>query len=67
MQINEKIESLNEKLPRGSKKRISEVTGLDIRTVINFFKLKKVSLENSHKIITASKDILEGISNNLTI
>lgn len=65
MQINEKISELNKKLPRGSKKYISETTGLDIRTVINFFQLKPVRLETSNKIIEASKDIIKNIHNQL--
>lgn len=63
MQINEKIKELNKKLPRGSKKRISEKTNLDIRTVIKFFQLKPVKLENVYKIINASNEILEEINN----
>ena len=67
MQINEKISELNKQLPYGSKKKISEVTGLDIRTVVNFFKLRSVSIESQQKIIIASKDILENISNQLSL
>lgn len=67
MQINEKIQKLNKKLPHGSKNKIAEMTGLDIRTVIKFFKLKSVKLENSQKIITASKDILKNINDELSL
>lgn len=67
MQINEKIQELNKKLPRGAKNKIAEQTGLDIRTVIKFFKLKRVRLENSHKIIIASKKILKEINDQLSL
>jgi hypothetical protein len=62
MQINEKIKELDNKLPRGSRKKIKDITGLDIRTVIKFFQLKPVKLENVHKIISASNEILQDIN-----
>jgi len=67
MQITEKIKELEKELPHGSKKNISETTGLDIRTVINFFKLRSVKLENQHKIINEAKKIIQDIKTGLTL
>lgn len=58
MKDNQNVKGIEEKLPRGAKKVISENTGLSYNTVCSFFKNKKTSIQTDRKIKMELKKII---------
>lgn len=55
MQSNEKIIEIGKFLPYGSKKTISEISGISVQTVVGFFRTGKAKEETAIKILKVAQ------------
>lgn len=59
MKVNQNLNQIEQKLPRGFKKAIADSTGLSYNTVCSYFKNKKTSIVTHRKIEKATASIME--------